>query len=86
MFWLISSCQHLKNVNSLLVSMKGGIGEAFAVILSEELAVTQSDVIDLVARAASVHPLPLLRRLLSFSAFIQRKYSRTDNRSVNLIF
>lgn len=59
------------NVNSLLVSMKGGVGEAFAVILSEELAVTQSDVVDLVARAASVHPLPLLRRLLSFSGFIQ---------------
>lgn len=62
--------------------MKGGIGEAFAAILSEELAVTQSDVIDLVARAASVHPLPLLRRLLSFSA---NTCSRQTLNSENLL-
>ena len=53
--------------------MKGGVCEAFAVILSKELAVAQSDVVDLVAGTTAVHPLPLLRRLLSFSAVIQRK-------------
>lgn len=57
--------------------MKGGVCKAFAVILSKELAVTHSDVVDLVARATSVHPLPVLRRLLSFSAFIQGKYNQT---------
>lgn len=73
-----STSQRLKlrcsslHVNSLLVSVKGGVRKAFAVILSKELAVTHSDVVDLVARATSVHPLPLLRGLLSFSAFIRR--------------
>lgn len=53
------------------MSVKGGVREALAAILSEELAVAQSDVVDLVARAAAVHALPLLRRLLSFSGFRQ---------------
>lgn len=57
--------------------MKGSVCEAFAVILSKELAVTQSDVVDLVAGATSVHPLPLLWRLLSFSAFSRGKHSQT---------
>lgn len=48
--------------------MKGGVRKAFSIILSKELAVAQSNVVDLVARATSVHPLPLLWRLLSFSA------------------
>lgn len=73
------------HVNSLLVSMKGSICEAFAVILSKELAVTQSDVVDLVAGATSIHPLPLLWRLLSFSASSQGKYSQTFDGLVNLI-
>lgn len=51
--------------------MKGGVREALAAVLSEELAVAQTDVVDLVARAAAVHALPLLRRLLSFSGFRQ---------------
>lgn len=74
-------CQHVSiwkrcfvsHVNSLLVGMKRGVREALAVVLSEELAVAHSDVVDLVARATSVHPLPLLRGLLSFSVFIQDK-------------
>lgn len=65
--------------------MKGGVCEAFAIILSKELAVRQSDVVDLVAGATSVHPLPLLWRLLSFSAFIHGKYNQTYNGSVNQI-
>lgn len=73
------------HVNSLLVSMKGSVCEAFAIILSKELAVTKSDVVDLVAGATSVHPLPLLRRLLSFSASIQGKYNQTYDASVNVI-
>lgn len=56
--------------------MKGGICEAFAIVLSKELAVTHFDVVDLVAGATSIHPLPLLRGLLSFSEIIQRKYRR----------
>lgn len=59
------------------MSVKGGIREALAAVLSEELAVTQPDVVDLVARAAAVHALPLLRRLLSFSGF-SRRNTQTD--------
>lgn len=55
--------------------MKGGICEAFAIVLSKELAVTHFDVVDLVAGATSIHPLPLLWGLLSFSGIIQRKYT-----------
>ncbi len=65
--------------------MKGGVCEAFAVILPKELAVRKSDVVDLVAGATSVHPLPLLRRLLSFSASVQGKYNQTHDGSVKLI-
>lgn len=65
------------HVNSLLVSVKGGIREALAAVLSEELAVTQPDVVDLVARAAAVHALPLLRRLLSFSGSSRQKHKQT---------
>ena len=57
--------------------MKGSICEAFAIILSKELAVTHSDVVDLVAGATSVHPLPLLRRLLPLSVLSQGKYKHT---------
>lgn len=48
------------------MSMKGGVGEAFPVILAEKLAVAQADVVDLVSRAASVRSLPLLWRKLAF--------------------
>lgn len=47
--------------------MKGGICEALSVVLAEKLAVSQADVVDLVSRAASVHPLPLLRGQLPLS-------------------
>lgn len=53
--------------------MERGVREAFAIVLSKELAVAQSDVVDLVAGATSIHPLPLLRRLLSFSAINSEK-------------
>lgn len=43
------------------MGVKGGVGEALPIVLSKELAVTQADVVDLVPRAASVRPLPLLR-------------------------
>lgn len=70
---VLSTCQSTRcklfRANSLLVSVEGGVCEAFAVVLPEELAVAHSDVVDLVAGATPVHPLPLLRRLLSFSAF-----------------
>lgn len=49
----------------LLVGVEGRVGEALALVLAEELAVTHADVVHLVARAASVHALPLLRGLLS---------------------
>lgn len=63
----------LHGVDSLLVSVKGGVREALAAILPKKLAVAQSDVVDLVAGAAAVHALPLLRGLLSFSGFSQRR-------------
>ena len=71
----------LFRANSLLVSVEGGVCEAFAVVLPEELAVAHSDVVDLVAGATPVHPLPLLRRLLSFSAFSEGgKQTKSDIR------
>lgn len=48
--------------------MEGGVGEALPLVLHEELAVTHADVVDLIARAAPVHPLPLLRGLLALPA------------------
>lgn len=45
--------------------VEGGVGEALAVVLSEELAVTQADVVDLVPGATAVRSLPLLGRHLS---------------------
>lgn len=42
------------------MGVEGCVGEAFPIILPKELAVTQSNVIDLVSRAASIRPLPLL--------------------------
>lgn len=53
---------------SLLVCVEGGVGEALPLVLHEEFAVPHADVIDLVARAAPVHPLPLLRGLLALPA------------------
>lgn len=55
------------------MSVEGSVREAFAVVFPEELAVAHSDVVDLVPRAASVHLLPLLRRLLALSELKQRK-------------
>lgn len=55
------------------MSVKGGVREALAAVLSEEFAVAQSDVVDLVAGAAAVHALPLLRGLLTFSGYSQRR-------------
>lgn len=52
----------------LFVGVKGRVGEALAVVLPEELAVTEADVVDLVARATAVRPLPLLWRELALPA------------------
>ncbi len=54
-------------MNLLLVGVKGCVGEAFAVVLSEEHTVTQTDMIHLITRTTAVHPLPLLWRLLALS-------------------
>lgn len=43
------------------MGVEGCVGEALSVIFPKKLAVTQADVVDLVSRAASVDPLPLLR-------------------------
>lgn len=48
--------------------VEGGVGEALPLVLHEEFAVPHADVIDLIARAAPVHPLPLLRGLLALPA------------------
>ena len=50
------------------MGVEGSVGEAFALVVPEELAVAQTYVIDLVARATPVHPLPLLAGHLSFPA------------------
>lgn len=63
--------------------MKRSVCEAFAIILSKELAVTQLDVIDLIARTATIHPLPLLGRLLSFPE--TKPNIHTWEESVNMI-
>lgn len=42
------------------MGMERSVGEALSIILSKKLAVTQADVVDLVSRAASICPLPLL--------------------------
>ena len=47
--------------------MEGGIGEALALILIEEFAVVKFDVVDLVARATPIRPLPLRLRFSSLS-------------------
>lgn len=44
--------------------VEGGVGEALPVVLAEELAVAQADVVDLVPGAPAVRPLPLLGRHL----------------------
>lgn len=64
--------------DSLLMSVKGGVREALAAVLAKELAVAQSDVVDLVAGAAAVHALPLLRGLLSLSGFSQRRNTQQE--------
>lgn len=40
--------------------VEGGVGEALSIILPKKLAVAQADMVDLVSRAASIRPLPLL--------------------------
>ena len=44
------------------MGVKGGVSEAFPVVFSEEFAVFEQNVIDLVSRAAAVQLLPLLVR------------------------
>lgn len=46
--------------------MESSIGKTLVLKLSEEHAVTESDVIDFIAGTAAIHSLPLLRRLLAF--------------------
>lgn len=46
----------------LFVSMKGGKGETLALVLPEEFAFIQADVVHLVGRAAPVGPVPLVSR------------------------
>ena len=49
------------------MGVERGVGEALPLVLSEELAVAQSYVVDLVARATAVHPLPGFWRLVALS-------------------
>lgn len=50
------------------MGVEGCVGEALAVVLPEELAVTEADVINFVARATAVGSLPLLWRELALPA------------------
>lgn len=49
----------------LSVGVERGVGEAFATVLPEEAAVTQPDMVYLVARAFAVQSVPLFRRRLT---------------------
>lgn len=53
-------------VYSLFVCMESSIGKALVLKLSEEHAVTDSDVVDFISGTAAIHSLPLLGRLLTF--------------------
>lgn len=66
----INSPTHQCLEYSLLVGVESRVGEALALVLPEEHAVAQADVVHLIAGAATVNPLPLLRRLLALSAVI----------------
>lgn len=44
------------------MSMKGGKGETLALVLPEEFAFIQADVVHLVGRASPVGPVPLVSR------------------------
>lgn len=45
--------------------VEAGVGEALALVLPEEAAVSQHDVVDLVTRTPAVQAVPLLLRLLA---------------------
>ena len=47
--------------------VEAGVGEALALVLAEEATVAEADVVDLVAGALAVKPVPLLVRRLAFS-------------------
>lgn len=47
--------------------MKAGVREAFSLVLAEEPAVAEHDVVDFVSGTLAVQPVPLLRRLLALS-------------------
>ena len=49
----------------LLVSVEGGEGETLPLVLPEELALLQTDVMHLIGRAAPVGALPLVGRACS---------------------
>ena len=61
------------------MGMETGVGEALAVILAEEAALAQEDVVDLVARTLAVQPVPLLLRHLAFSANIKSLINNSNN-------
>lgn len=39
--------------------VKAGVGEAFTLVLAEEPAIAEHDVVNLIARALSIEPVPL---------------------------
>lgn len=60
---LVSRVSHL-----LAMRVEAGVGEALALVLAEEAAVAEHNVIDFIARAFAIETMPFLRRLLSLSA------------------
>ena len=65
---LPADVKHHVYLNSLPVGVEGSVGEALALVVPEEFAVAQTYVVNLVARATPVYPLPLLAGHLSFPA------------------
>lgn len=54
---------------SLSMRMETGIRETLALVLAKKATVAQHDVIDLVAGAFAVQPMPFFRRLLALPFF-----------------
>ena len=56
------------SIDLLAVRMKTGVGEALAVVFSEEAALPQEDMVDFITGAFTIEPVPFLLWQLTFPA------------------
>lgn len=71
------------SVHLLSVRMKTSIGEAFPFVFAKKAAITQYYMVDFVARALAIQPMPFLWRLLSLSAGGQYKEIKCNGTALN---